>query len=80
MELPINVPELEAAATGRSPGLDGLPKTVMPLVGPALADALNTMLQRGELTPSLRRGAVRLMPKVTGSPSPSQLCPITSLA
>jgi hypothetical protein len=86
LDLPINLPELEqaAAAAGKAPGLDGLPyefyRRVMPLIGPALVDALNTMLEQQLLTPSLRRGAVRLLPKVAGPPTAAQLRPITLLS
>jgi hypothetical protein len=84
MELPVNVTELEAAAataaTGKTPGLDGLPyefyKVVMPLMGQHLTNALNTMLERGLLTASLRAGAVRLIPKVSGAPTVAQLIPL----
>jgi Reverse transcriptase (RNA-dependent DNA polymerase) len=83
MELPINAPELEAAG-GKAPSLHGLPyefyKTVIGLIGPSLADALNTMHENGLLTESLRRGAVRLIPKVPGLPTAAQLRPITLLS
>jgi hypothetical protein len=88
MEMPITLPELEQAVTkaanGRSPGLDGLSyefyRAVFPYVGTSMVAALNTMLDRGQLTPSLLRGAVRLLPKVAGAPAASQLRPITLLA
>ena len=88
LDLPINVPELEEAATkaakGRSPGLDGLPyefyAKVMPLIGQFLVEALNVMLERGALTSSLQRGAIRLLPKVAGAPTAAQLRPITLLS
>ena len=38
------------------------------------------MLERGALTASLQRGAVRLLPKVPGAPAASQLRPITLLS
>ena len=87
LDLPVNIPDLEVAAavaaTGRAPGLDGLPyefyRVVLPVIGVQLAEALNIMLERGLLTPSLRRGAVRLLPKVPGAPAASQLRPITLL-
>ena len=76
LDLPITLLELEAAAgkaaAGKAPGLDGLPykfyRTVLPLVGDCMVEAMNVMLERGELSPSLRRGAVRLLPKVPGGP------------
>ena len=76
MALPITLLEREAAAgkaaAGKAPGLDGLPykfyRTVLPLVGDCMVEAMNVMLERGELSPSLRRGAVRLLPKVPGGP------------
>ncbi len=88
MDLPLNLPELEfaaaSAASGKAPGLDGLPyefyRRTMHLVGPSLLEALNTMLERGALTPSLQLGAVRLLPKVAGVPAASQLRPITLLS
>jgi hypothetical protein len=87
VDLPINVPDLERAvedaSLGRSPGLDGLSyefyKKVMPLVGPVMADALNAMLEEGQLAPSLHQGVIRLLPKVKGVPMASQLRPITLL-
>jgi hypothetical protein len=87
VDLPVNLPDLEkaveAASAGRSPGLDGLSYefywTVLPWVGPVMVDALNAMLEEGQLAPSLRRGAVRLLPKVNGVPLASQLRPITLL-
>jgi hypothetical protein len=87
LEAPFTYGELaeavRQAANGRSPGLDGLPyelyKVVLPQVGPPLLDALNGMLEAGELEPSLRRGVVRLIPKKAGTPSVDQLRPITLL-
>ena len=87
VEMPLTRPELlaevEGAARGRSPGLDGLPYefyvAVIPLIGDHLVGALNAMLEEGELTASLRQGAVRLLPKVAGAPLASQLRPITLL-
>ena len=43
-------------------------------------EALNVMLERGSLTASLRRGVVRLLPKVPGAQAASQLRPITLLS
>jgi hypothetical protein len=82
------MPELAAAvqeaAPDKSPGLDGLSyefyRTILPLVGPPLLTALNAMLAEGLLTLSLRRGVVRLLPKVTAIPTAAQLRPITLLA
>ncbi len=76
------VAAVQDAASGRSPGLDGLPyefyKSTLHLVGLPLLEALNAMLEAGELGPSLRRGVIRLLPKVGGfrlqpscGPSPS---------
>ncbi len=87
LDLPVNVPDLEdvvnGAATGRSPGLDGISyefyKAVFRWVGPVMADGLNTMLEAGQLAPSLCRGVIRLLPKVKGVPLASQLRPITLL-
>ena len=88
LDLPITLLELEAAAgkaaAGKAPGLDGLPyefyRTVLPLVGDCMVEAMNVMLERGELSPSLPRGAVRLLSKVPGVPAASQLRPITLLS
>jgi hypothetical protein len=88
LETPFSMPELAAAvqeaAPDKSPGLDGLSyefyRTTLPLVGPPLLTALNAMLAEGLLTPSLRRGVVRLLPKVTAIPTTTQLRPITLLA
>ena len=87
LEQPFTMPELEeaveSAAAAKSPGLDGLSyelyKVMLPLVGPHLLSALNHMLATDSLTPSLRRGVVRLLPKVGGVPTASQLRPITLL-
>ena len=87
LELPFTLPELEAAveaaAPSKAPGLDGLSyefyQSTLDYVGPALLDALNAMLTRGLLSPSLRQGVVRLLPKVPGVPLASQLRPITLL-
>ncbi len=88
MERPVTAEELaqaaRGAAAGRSPGLDGLTyefyTRVIHLVGDSMAAALNTMLANGEMTESLRLGAVRLLPKVAGVPAASQLRPITLLS
>ena len=87
LERPFQVHELAAAvdqaAAAKSPGLDGLSyefyRCTLPLLGPALLDAFNAMLADGRLTPSLRRGVVRLLPKVAGVPAAHQLRPITLL-
>ncbi len=87
LERPFSLEELEDAVdTGvanKSPGLDGLSyelyKRVLPLVGQPLLEALNAMLAAGLLQPSLRKGVVRLLPKVAGVPTASQLRPITLL-
>jgi hypothetical protein len=74
---------VEKASVGRSPGLGGLTyefyKAVFVWVGPAMVDALNTMLEESQLAPSLRQGVVILLPKVKGVPKASQLKPITLL-
>lgn len=87
MEEELNLSELKAAVEGaalrKAPGLDGLPyefyKCTFNFIGPFLLKALNVMLEQGELTSSLRAGAVRLLPKVPGIPTTSQLRPITLL-
>ena len=87
LERPFSLEELEAAVdTGvanKSPGLDGLSyefyKRVLPQIGQSLLEALNAMLAAGLLQPSLRKGVVRLLPKVAGTPTASQLRPITLL-
>jgi len=88
LEAPFLLSELEAAIqkaeTGKSPGLDGLPyeffKATLGLIGPRMLAALNSMLEVEELPFSLRRGVVRLLPKVAGIPMASQLRPITLLS
>lgn len=88
LETPFTIEELEvavlAASNNKSPGLDGLPyefyKKTFASTGPVLLSALNAMLEAGELSSSLRRGVVRLIPKVTGVPMASQLRPITLLS
>ena len=87
MERPFTIAELEvaveAAAADKSPGVDGLSyefyKRTLPLVGPALLAACNAMLEDGLLSPSMRHGLVRLLPKVPGVPAAHQLRPITLL-
>jgi hypothetical protein len=83
LETPFSMPELAAAVQGaaldKSPGLDGLSyelyRATLPLVGPPLLAALNAMLSGGLLTLSLRRGVVRLLPKVPSVPTAAQLAP-----
>ncbi len=87
LELPFTLGDLqeavEAAASSKAPGLDGLYyefyKSTFGLVGPPLLDGLNAMLNGGLLSPSLWHGVVRLLPKVPGVPMASQLRPITLL-
>jgi hypothetical protein len=87
LERPFELHELAAAVTqaadAKSPGLDGLSyefyRRTLPLVGPALVEACNAMMFDGRLTASLRRGVVRLLPKVAGLPAAHQLRPITLL-
>ena len=87
LERPFSLFELQAAvesaAAAKSPGLDGLSyefyKAALPLVGPALLDGLNSMLEDGRLAPSMRKGLVRLLPKVAATPAAHQLRPITLL-
>ena len=87
LELPFTLGELqeavEAAASSKAPGPDGLSyefyMATFGSVGPSLLDGLNTMLNNGLLSPSLRHGYVRLLPKVPGVPMASQLRPITLL-
>jgi hypothetical protein len=72
-----------AAAASRSPGLDGLSyelyKKVLLVIGPQFLAALNEMLTADLLPPSFCRGVVRLIPKVPGTPTAAQFCPITLL-
>ena len=87
LERPFRLEELEAAveaaASAKSPGLDGLSyelyKVIIPVIGKPLLAALNNMLAAGLLQPSLRQGVVRLLPKVRGVPAADQLRPITLL-
>ncbi len=80
MELMASV---EAAPTGRSPGLDGLPyefyKETFHTTGPHLLAAYRAALTRGRLPVTMLQGAVRLLPKVPGVPATSQFRPITLL-
>jgi hypothetical protein len=88
LEEPLDIKELEEALAGaeanKSPGLDGLfyefYKKTLRITGPRLLKTLNKMLEQGQLTKSLRRGVVRLLPKVAGVPTASQLRPITLLS
>jgi hypothetical protein len=87
LDLPTNLPALqvgvETGSEGRSPRLDGLAyqfyQAVFGWVGLAMVDALNTMLEEGQLAPSLCQGVIRLLPKVRGVLMASQLRPITLL-
>jgi exonuclease III len=87
LDRPFELHELRAAvasaASGKSPGLDGLSyefyNSTLPLTGPPLLAALNSMLEAGQLSESLRQGVVRLLPKVAGVPTAAQLRPITLL-
>ena len=87
LEQPLTLDELEAAVEGaassKSPGLDGLSyefyRATFAEVGPALLAASNAMLAEGLLPASFRQGLVRLIPKVRGVPTASQLRPITLL-
>ncbi len=87
LKAPFTLAELEDAVSSgvanKSPGLDGLSyelyKKVLPYVAQPLLEALNSMLEAGLLQPSLRKGVVRLLPKVGGTPTASQLRPITLL-
>ncbi len=68
---------------GRLPGLDRLPykfyKVTLHQVGLTLLEAINAMLEAGELGPSLLQGVVQLIPKKAGILTASQLWPITLL-
>jgi hypothetical protein len=87
LEVPFDYSELsaavDAAAASKAPGLDGLSyefyKTVFPVIGPQLVVVFNNMLEAAALPPSLRRGVVRLLPKVRGVPTAAQFRPITLL-
>ncbi len=87
LERPFSLAELEDAVdsgvSNKSPGLDGLSyefyKLTFNRTGQPLLEALNAMLEAGLLQPSLRKGVVKLLPKVAGTPSPDQLRPITLL-
>jgi hypothetical protein len=88
LEVPFSLAELEAAvaeaAPNKAPGLDGLSyefyRATLPFIGPHLLAALSSMLSSGLLSVSLRRGVVRLLPKVPTVPSVVQLRPITLLS
>jgi exonuclease III len=87
LEQAFTLSELQAAIedsqNGKSPGIDGIPyefyKVTFALVGRPLLAALNAMLATGRLGASLRKGVVRLLPKVAGIPKVTQLRPITLL-
>jgi exonuclease III len=87
LESPFSLGELEAAveaaASQKAPGLDGLSyemyKTTLHLVGEPLLSAFNDMLAAGLLPASMRHGVVKLIPKVAGVPTTAQLRPITLL-
>jgi hypothetical protein len=87
LDRPFELHELKeavaTAASNKSPGLDGLSyefyNATFPLTGPPLLQALNSMLEAGQLTASLKQGIVRLLPKVPGVPRADQLRPITLL-
>ena len=88
LEAPFTMEELEAAlkscATNRSPGLDGLPyefyKCVKDIIGPTLLEVFQEGLDNGVLVPSMRKGVTRLLNKVQGIPSVTDLRPITLLS
>jgi exonuclease III len=88
LEQPFTIQELEQAVQGaesnKAPGLDGLSyefyKRTFASTGSHLLEALNEMLRKEQLTESLRRGVVRLLPKVQGVPKVEQLRPITLLS
>jgi exonuclease III len=88
LEQPFTMEELQQAVQGaenaKAPGLDGLSyefyKKTLPDIGVHLLAALNKMLEQELLTESLRRGVVRLIPKVAGVPRADQLRPITLLS
>jgi hypothetical protein len=73
MDLPVNVPDfvraVKAASPSRSPGPDGTSykfyKAAFMLVGPAMANGLNSVLEKGQLSLSLCQGVIRLLPWVT---------------
>jgi Reverse transcriptase (RNA-dependent DNA polymerase) len=54
-------------------------KKALPLIGPPFLAALNDMLAADLLPASFRRGVVRLLPKVRGTPTAAQFRPITLL-
>ena len=87
VELPLMEAELqlevEGAARGRSPGLDGLPYefylAVLPVIKVCLVEALNAMLEDGRLTASLRLGGGPSAPQggrgPRGPPAPADYPP-----
>ena len=62
---------LDSTASGKTPGIDGLPKefysTFWDVVGPMLMDMVNHSLATGTLPASLRQGVVCLVYKKKGS-------------
>ena len=71
MENPITLEELRLAlsamASGKAPGLDGIPhefyETFWDIIGPELLEMFHESLQVGELPLSWRRAVVSLLPK-----------------
>jgi phage tail protein X len=65
------------AAAAKSSGLDGLSykfyAAIIDSVGPSLLEAVNSMLAAGQITASLRRVVVCLLPKMAGVPTVAQL-------
>lgn len=88
LELPFSLEELEDAlktcASNKSPGLDGITyelyKKVKRVIAPTMLEVLNTAVNSGLLPESMRKGVTRLLSKVPGTPSVSQLRPITLLS
>jgi hypothetical protein len=84
LEVPFSLAELEAAVLeatpNKAPGLDGLSyefyRATLPIIGPHLLAALSSMLSSGLLSVSLRRGVVRLLPKVPTVPSVFNCVPL----
>ena len=87
LEAPISLAELEAALEAcepnKSPGMDGLTyefyKKVRPIIGPKLVEVFNSQLASDLLGRSEREAITRLIPKVQGTPSVTDLRPITLL-
>ena len=87
LEQPLSMEELEKAlescASHRSPGLDGLPyefyQRTRTIIGPTLVQVFQDQLDSGELIKSNREGVTRLISKVTGVPTITQVRPITLL-